>query len=478
MLRRLHAFFAFALLAMLTLVGCQRAHSPTHVNGDATPRPDEGTSGSVDGGHVHDEGTDAAGSEVALDATPMPAPPSLAVRSEALAGKSAGVPHSASVASSPEGGHVRSVHGDAVIDPSREPRAPQPTPAAGLVTAGEWNDLQEWAFWTSLFRRQPADASDDTSLWSSYANAWHTSTLERIPVVVSSGGKPASDILVELQSSAGAVLWTGRTNQKGEVSVFSNVFTSGETPANVVAYQGRERVEAPVQRRNDSPIALSLRTATAPATNLDVMFMVDTTGSMGDELEYLKKELENVIERVGTQLGRAHHLRLSVNFYRDHGDEYLVRANPFDTDIQPALQALARERADGGGDTPEAVDMAMHNAILEHAWSDDARARLLFLVLDAPPHLNDDARARLETAVRAAAEKGIRVIPVMGSGYDKETEFLTRSYAILTGGTFVFLTDHSGIGGAHMAPTIGEYGVELMNDLLVRVIVHYATPAR
>ncbi len=67
------------------------------------------------------------------------------------------------------------------------------------------------------------------------------------------------------------------------------------------------------------------------------------------------------------------------------------------------------------------------------------------------------------------------MIPVASSGIDKQTEYLFRNEALLTGGTYVFLTDDSGIGNEHLAPSIGEFMVEYLNDLLVRVINEYHT---
>jgi hypothetical protein len=211
--------------------------------------------------------------------------------------------------------------------------------------------------------------------------------------------------------------------------------------------------------------------AVNPVTDLDLMFVVDTTGSMQDELSYLQVELGDVITRVQDEVGGNFGLRLSVNFYRDVGDQYLVRDFPFTTDVDLALSQLAPQVADGGGDTPEAVEEGLANAVFEHEWSPDARARLLFLILDAPPHDTTEIRASLEASIRAAAEQGIRVIPLGASGIDKPTEFLLRNIDIATGGTYTFLTNHSGIGGEHIEPTVGEYTVEAFNEMMVRLIV-------
>ena len=94
-------------------------------------------------------------------------------------------------------------------------------------------------------------------------------------------------------------------------------------------------------------------------------------------------------------------------------------------------------------------------------------------MLDAPPHHNAETLARLHRLTRAAADKGIRIIPVAGSGIDKPTEFLMRFLAASTDGSYVFLTDHSGIGGSHVKPTVGPHKVEHLNALLARVIGDY-----
>lgn len=75
--------------------------------------------------------------------------------------------------------------------------------------------------------------------------------------------------------------------------------------------------------------------------------------------------------------------------------------------------------------------------------------------------------------VGEAAEKGIRIVPVAASGVDKSCEYLLRSMALKTGGTYTFLTNDSGIGYDHIEPTIGSYDVEKLNDMMVRIVGEY-----
>ncbi|HQU60085.1 MAG TPA: hypothetical protein PLU64_12855, partial [Saprospiraceae bacterium] len=92
-----------------------------------------------------------------------------------------------------------------------------------------------------------------------------------------------------------------------------------------------------------------------------------------------------------------------------------------------------------------------------------------FLILDAPPHYNDATVTAVQAQIRAAAEKGIKIVPVTASGIDKETEFLMRFTAIATNAPYTFKTDHSGIGNDHLEPTVGDYEVEHLNGLIVRL---------
>ena len=354
---------------------------------------------------------------------------------------------------------------DAPSQGQEQHRSTEEAPPSGQLTAGVWRDLDHWDFWTALFDQQ----SQHSDNWGWFESHWEYYTRNHFSVVVRSQGEPAVDVLVELLNGDQEVIWRTRTDNRGRAELFNGLFGEpGEGPLSVVATAGESSaVLSPLEQGPQARRHLDLDAAPDPVNALDLMFVIDTTGSMGDELSYLQSELQDTIERVSDS---ADTLRLSVNFYRDHGDEYLVRSFPFTENVDAVIQQLAAQRAAGGGDIPEAVDRAMDDAIYNHVWSEEATARLLFLVLDAPPNYNEPDMARLEKAITGAAERGVRIIPVVGSGTDVSTEFLMRSFAIVTGGTYVFITDHSGIGESHLEPTIGSYEVEMLNNLLVRLI--------
>ena len=334
-----------------------------------------------------------------------------------------------------------------------------PDTQPGQLTAGEWSDLDHWDFWLGL-----ADSE-----WLEFLTEWGIDTSVRVPVRVVSGDVPVVDVAVSLSDANQSVLWEARTDAHGDVELWPGLFSSAiEWPLTIRV--GNESAVLDEPPSAEDPIVIQAAGgAVDPA--LDLMFVVDTTGSMSDELEYLKAELGNVIERVEDELGGDVDLRLSVNFYRDEGDAYVVRSFPFTVDVDEALGQIAAQSADGGGDYPEAVHAALADAVDNHEWRGSARSRLLFFALYAPPHDTQDVHSSIAESVRSLAEEGVRVIPLGASGIDKHTEFLMRNIDIATGGTYTFLTDDSGIGNSHLEPSVGDYEVELLNDLMVRLIV-------
>ncbi|MCR4781081.1 MAG: VWA domain-containing protein [Ruminiclostridium sp.] len=336
---------------------------------------------------------------------------------------------------------------------------------AGLLTGGEWRDNTNFAYWRSLFAQRKE--------WQEISEEWRLNTLDRVLVRVKCQGQPGAGLTVKL-ASGNKLLWETVTDSRGEAFLFAGI-TSSDSPVPdkiIVETADVRAVTADVPKDykdTDTAVEIEMPDPAPMRTQLDLMFMIDTTGSMSDELRYLQSELASVIDRVMNETGVQ--TMLSVNFYRDEGDDYVVRDFGFTDRINIAIEHLEDQRADGGGDYPEAVTRALKNGIAGHEWRSGSE-KLMFLVLDAPPH-RDDGIAELENIIRTAAQKGIRIIPVASSGVNTDTEFLCRTMAIATGGTYTFLTDDSGIGDSHLEPTIGSYTVERLNDMLVRIITDY-----
>ena len=293
-------------------------------------------------------------------------------------------------------------------------------------------------------------------------------------------GQPVINAPVALFDENEELLWTARTNHLGEAVFWPGALEAQAIPsrtASIKGYWGDEQYvlkEAkPYRFKGEeyiNEVTWETPTAASNSNGLEVMFVIDGTGSMGDELNYLKLELESVIGNLQKRLP-ALDMRLGAMIYRDHTDDYLLRKADLTANTASVFNFIMEQNADGGGDFPEAVDEALEAAIQQQDWKATATNRLLFLLLDAPPHQDEASIQRLHQSLRVAAERGIQIIPIASSGIDKETEFLLRFMAQLTNGTYTFITDHSGVGNAHLEPTVGAYKVEYLNDLLLRLLL-------
>lgn len=201
-------------------------------------------------------------------------------------------------------------------------------------------------------------------------------------------------------------------------------------------------------------------------TQLDLALVIDATGSMGDEMEYLKVEIRDIAEAIERHFPNVDQ-RFALIVYRDNGDEYETKVFDFTDNLDRFQQDLGAQSANGGGDYPEAMDSALE-ATNQLSWRSGDTARMTFLVADAPPHTNDIDNTL--DAVDDLRAKGVAIYPVASSGVAGEAEFVMRSAALLTGAQYMFLTDDSGVGNPHAEPHIPCYTVEQLAPLMVRAV--------
>lgn len=346
--------------------------------------------------------------------------------------------------------------------PSRP--APRPMPSRrqehGQLTAGDWDDNLNFPFFLSYVDRFLSGRRDYP----------HLTVSDRAVISVrNTAGEPVPGARVTV-SGGHQRYFTGTTAADGRV-----LFVPGLDGA-PRAEQLTVTVEPPADQAGIAPVRL-----TPPAEGhewrvelaaedhrpqaLDLAFVVDTTGSMGDELEYLKAEIQGISDSVKRVYGNID-IRYALVVYRDHGDVYVTKTQNF-TDLATFRSKLDVESADGGGDTPEAVDEAMV-AMNELSWRSGNVARVAFLVADAPAH--QDRAQKFLAQADVARKRGVRLYSVAASGTDDEAEFLMRQASELTLARYLFLTDDSGIGNSHAEPHIPCYQVQRLSALVARMI--------
>jgi hypothetical protein len=289
-------------------------------------------------------------------------------------------------------------------------------------------------------------------------------------------GFPVVDAYIELIAESGEVQFSSRTDNTGKAELWGRLDLSDGDESNYTASIYHEDQTFEIRRLIPFHQGVNTKSLNVECTEnnmVDIAFVVDATGSMGDEINFLKKEINDVIYET-KNMNQALTFNFANVFYRDQGEAYLTRKQNFSHVLSESVAFVNHQGAAGGGDYEEAVEIALDTAINGLNWSEKARTRLLFLILDAPPHNNPEIRKKLNNLMRQAASKGIRIVPLVASGIDKNAEYLMRTMALATNGTYAFLTNHSGIGGDHIEPTTDEYDVELLNDLMKRIITSYS----
>lgn len=355
---------------------------------------------------------------------------------------------------------------------------------AGIVTAGEWRDLDHWSFWGGLMTSEDEVATDQAGNeytipgYSSASGYWKFWTGNRVAIkVTDADGKPLPGVAVQLKDGD-KVIWKAVSDVAGCANCWAGLHDAEYQLGTLsIALNGVDVNKAvAVTGWSDEAVKMNefvVSNTKEQSKDADILFIVDATGSMMDEISFLKSDLLDILNRCSSSL-KGYGIRTGALFYRDVYDQYVTRESKFTKDFTTTVNFIKKQQADGGGDYPEAVHTALEVSLQKFDWKDDARARIAFIILDAPPHHDQQGVIEsVQESIDTYAAKGIKLIPVASSGVDKKTEFLLRMMAITTGGTYVFLTDDSGVGNSHIKPTVGEYEVEQLNNLMVRLIEEY-----
>ncbi|MEO7911730.1 MAG: vWA domain-containing protein [Roseiflexaceae bacterium] len=273
-------------------------------------------------------------------------------------------------------------------------------------------------------------------------------------------------------------VFEGRTVAGGKTIVLPRALGIAESAESlrVLIEKGNSSVEGTLTRGQDGTQSFVLPGAIALPTTprLDVLFLLDATGSMGDEIAQIQQTIVSIAERID-QIQPRPELRFALVAYRDRGDDYVTRVDDFTTDVIAFQQRLLSTRADGGGDEPESLNEGLHAAIQRVGWADDA-VRLSFLVADAPPHLDYAQDYDYGREAQMAVSKGIKVYTIAASNTTDDAEYVLRQISQQTLGHFIFLTYAAGQNAGAPGDTTTHhvdpeaFSIERLDDLVVQVV--------
>jgi Mg-chelatase subunit ChlD len=190
-----------------------------------------------------------------------------------------------------------------------------------------------------------------------------------------------------------------------------------------------------------TPIEVSTCTVNCGRHPVDIVFAVDTTGSMGGLLDGAKRTVWSIANQVH-ELDKDADLRVGLVAYRDLGDEYVTKDFALTDDLDAMYAELASYQASGGGDVPEDVDAALHDAVHNMKWRTGAK-KMIFLVGDAPPASRGEVPKFEQTA--SVAAKNQIMINTIRCGQDSETASAWQQIASLGNGAFSTIEQNGGV---------------------------------
>ncbi len=254
-------------------------------------------------------------------------------------------------------------------------------------------------------------------------------------------GRPASFASLAFKDGRGTVLARRTATADGRALWFPTEDPAfGGAGVTLEATFAGETVKAAVNPQGKRTLTVNFGAEAKPAARVpvDVCFLLDTTGSMGDEIQRLKDTLLSVHAALAG-LPEKPDLKLGMVLYRDRHDAYRTRTVPFTADVKAFATALAPVTADGGGDYPEDLQEGFRVVLTDLAWRDGA-VKVMFILTDAPPHVYPDEPLTYLGAAREAAARGIKIVGIGASGLTSQGETVLRQVAEYTMGQFVFLT--------------------------------------
>lgn len=330
------------------------------------------------------------------------------------------------------------------------------------LRAGSVDDNAEWDDYL-LYRLRFAE-------WNGLVHEIDVSE-RHIIQITNNQGQPVLGAKVTISDDAGHELVTMYTHADGKVLFFPLASNKPDTQRyQILVEKGSTKANFTLDRNErDHTVVLDASSVKNPV-RLDVHFLIDATGSMSDEIQQLKSNMIIISERIHA-LPSNPDVRFGMTIYRDRGDLFVSRTFEFTPDIEEFTEELRNIAAEGGGDYAESLNEGLHNAVHLTEWRVEETVSLIFLVADAPPHLDYANDYNYAEDVFEAVKRGIKIFPLASSGLDDQGEYIFRQLAQISSGKFLFLT--YGAGGAPGDETphhVDDYSVLSLDELVVRLV--------
>ena len=195
-----------------------------------------------------------------------------------------------------------------------------------------------------------------------------------------------------------------------------------------------------------SPSVADDKPAAKKKPKVEVVFCLDTTGSMGGLIDGAKQKIWAICNQIAGGKPTPD-LKVGLVAYRDKGDDYITKVHDLSDDLDAVHGQLKKFQAAGGGDLPEHVNLALYDSVHTIKWSTDKKTlRIIFLVEKAtrPPHMDYTDDVKYPETCKKAVEKGI-IINTIQCGNDANCTKYWKDVAVKSEGSFAAIPQTGGV---------------------------------
>lgn len=338
-------------------------------------------------------------------------------------------------------------------------------PAVSGLKAGFADDNRQFNYFTNFLEQ-----------YGQKVNHYLLNIKERIFIrVIDSNGKSIANADIEVYDRRN-LLVSGRTYADGSFLFFPAEYGQSAKKYRAKVYSGNQTKEIEFDRQGNRVVEVKLP---VPRHNpqqipLDIVFIMDTTGSMGEEISRLKNTIE-IINMNLSSISIKPKLRFGMVLYKDVDDVYVTKVIPLTSSLDDFIKRLQEVEASGGGDGPEDLQSALSDSIKKIQWNSNG-IRLSFIITDAPPHLDYGQKYTYAHAARDAQKMGIKFFSVGTGGLDLMGEYVLRQIAQYTYAKYIFLTygEKGESEGGKEGSVSHHTGSNFQTDKLESIIIRFA----
>jgi Mg-chelatase subunit ChlD len=338
--------------------------------------------------------------------------------------------------------------------------APAPMQQPNGVRAGEWDDNANYRDYVKWLAQSSIKGKLDVSA-------------RQFLVVTDKNGHAVPNCTIDVKGNGKQLSLV--TMASGRALLFPHAMGFGDAELTATAMCANATATAKIAPKTlDGVVTLALDQPRAlPARRtVDLAFVLDTTGSMQEEIDAVKQTIRTVADRL--QRSQTD-VRIGLVEYKDRSDCLLTRTFAFSSDLAGFANSVAAISAGGGGDMPEDMHAGLAAALDKLQWRKDAIARMVVVIGDAPPQFYANERHYDDIALRAAS-RGIKLYTIAASGMDDLGQVVMRQMAQFTGASNMFVlrggAGPQSVGGGDPKSSCGgthdEYASGKLDELIIR----------